>query len=105
MKIEFYKTQKVPTRLRLLVDDKYLVDYEKTGLYALPGEFAWKFSFCSEAKTCYDKILDAIIRTMMEQSYDHGCSWRETKRIITNPDRKSCSSFDVVVCFRVRDGG
>ena len=104
MKIEFFSPEKIPTRLRLLVEDKYHVYYEKAKADRL-GEFAWKFTFWDEAKECYEEILDAIVSTMMSQSYDHGASWRETSRRVVNAEDESWGSVEVVVCFRIRDAG
>lgn len=80
MKIEFYipKDTKIPTDLRLMVDDKYQVIYKR-----VPNLFAYKFDIYSIK--CHDKslaesIIDNIVKKMIYQSVDHGSEWRDVDR-------------------------
>lgn len=102
MKIEFYipSDQVIPTRLRLRVDDKYDVYYDKD-----PVEFAWHFKFWNDAKDHYETIINEIVNRMELQSYDHGACWRETGREVTHYPEAFWDSLDVKVAFRVRDAG
>lgn len=102
MKVQFYipKSQTIPTQLRVKIDDKYDIYYDK-----VPGMFAWDFQFFGEAKDCYEVLLDKIVHTMCNQSYDHGASWRETKREIVKQGSEWYDDFVVRVYFRVRDAG
>lgn len=98
--VKFYipKDETIPTQLRVKVDDKYDVYYDKS-----PEGFAYDFRFFNDAKDHYETILDAIVSRMCSQSYDHGASWRETKREIIKPTEKWWDDLIVRVYFRVRD--
>lgn len=102
MKIEFYipKGEKIPTQLRVKVDDAIDVYYDR-----LPDVFGWQLVFFkhqgvnSEMAT---SIADEIVREMIWQSYDHGAQWRERGvREVEEDEFNIC----IKVYFRVRDAG
>ena len=101
MKIEFYSAeQKVPTQLRLKVDDNIDVYYSH-----LPDKFGYKFEFFKHLGVTAElasAITDEIVSKMIEQSYDHGAQWRESgDREIVNDDFE----LSITVFFRLRDAG
>ena len=106
MKIEFYisEDEMIPTQLKLKVNDKYQVNYSR-----VPGEFAYEFEMFGlpqNRKDIADEIIDNIVRKMINQSYDHGASWRETNReFIEEFSYVDVSSYKYKVSFRVRDAG
>lgn len=102
MKIEFYipKDEKIPTQLRVKVDDKIDVYYD-----ALPDTFGWSLKFFKHqgvTSEMVNAITDEIVHLMSWQSYDHGAYWKERGvREIKEEDY----IFVVNVYFRVRDAG
>lgn len=102
MKIEFYvpKDQTIPLQLRLKVDGKFDVDYDR-----LSDTFGWKFEFSKFQGVTLEManaITDEIVSRMISQSYDHGAQWRERGvREIVNDEWE----LSVTVFFRVRDAG
>lgn len=99
MKIEFYipKDQTIPTNLRLKIDDKYDVHYQRG-----TPDFSWIFEFYGpNVEEKYIDLLNEIVKTMEYQSYDHGAEWIETKRTIFPFDKYSPPK--VKVHFRIRD--
>lgn len=101
MNIEFYTAkQKVPTQLRLKVDDKIDVYYNQ-----LSDKFGYKFEFFKHQGVTIElatKITDEIVSRMIDQSYDHGAQWREIGvREIDNEEY----NVRIKVFFRVRDAG
>ena len=102
MKIDFYipKDETIPTQLRVKVNDQYDVYYE-----ALADVFGYEFTFFKIqgiTKEMATAITDEIVLRMIDQSYDHGSSWRESNvREIVETD------FQIIVkvYFRVRDAG
>ena len=101
MDVQFYipKYEVVPTRLRLMVDRKY-VTYER-----LEDGIVYDFYFTDatdeEAVTIATKIAD----TMESQSYDHGSEWRRTYIEIVEQSERYRIGPIVRVAFRVRDAG
>lgn len=102
MKINFYipKDEKIPTRLRVKVDESLDVYYEQ-----LPDAFGYKFSFFQSQGVTLNMattITDEIVSRMVSQSYDHGAQWRECgiREIVLNDWELSITVF-----FRVRDAG
>lgn len=80
MKIEFCipKNESIPTNLRLKVDDKFDVCYER-----LSKSLAYRFSFYRfQGVDCFlaDDIMDQIVRQMREQAYDLGACLEEISR-------------------------
>ena len=100
MKVQFYipDYQTIPTQLRVRVNDKYDVYYDK-----VPNEFDWDFTFWNEAKDCYATLLGELVSRMCNQSEDHGSSWRETGREVIKQCEDSWGSIVVRVHFRIRD--
>lgn len=101
MKIEFYapEGENIPTKLRLKVDDKIDVYYNR-----LPNGLAYRFSFFRfQSVDCFlaDKIVSQIVQMMHEQSYDHGAYWEEIVREVAADEHE----IRVTVDFRVRDAG
>lgn len=102
MKIEFYipKSETIPTRLRVKVDDEIDVYYG-----SLPEAFGFKFEFFKHQGVTLEMataITDEIVRKMVSQSYDHGAQWRECGvREVVNDEL----DLSITVYFRVRDAG
>ena len=101
MKIKFYvpDDERIPTMLRLKVDDSIDVYYEKVA-----AKFAYTFSFLPVIQNINldiaTAIVDEIVSTMVSQSYDHGAQWREHGvREIKNDEFE----LSITVYFRVRD--
>lgn len=109
MDVRFYipKGKVIPTRFRLLVDNKYDVYYKEVNLGPdRPYGFAYDFTFWSqEAIDNYETILDEIIRLMIWQSHDRDVRWVETGREIIHAPRDMLEDLTVRVYFRVRDAG
>lgn len=100
MKIKFCipESQTIPTRLRLKVDEKYDVYYERrTAAFAYTFEFFKSQGVTEELAT---EITNEIVRRMISQSYDHGAQWRECfSREVESDEYNIC----ITVYFRVRD--
>lgn len=102
MKIDFYipKDQTIPIQLRLKVNEQYDVYYE-----SIATAFGYEFTFFKIQGVTQEMaiaITDEIVLRMIDQSYDHGSSWRESNvREIVETD------FQIIVkvYFRVRDAG
>lgn len=102
MKIDFYipKDETIPTQLRLKANDQYDVYYKRLG-----NTFGYEFIFYKFQGVTNEMaraITDEIVLRMIDQSYDHGSSWRENNvREIVETD------FQIIVkvYFRVRDAG
>lgn len=99
MKIEFYipKDETIPTQLRLKVDgmDVY---YEK-----VHNDFAYDFTLWGKARENSTAIVDAIVRRMCSQSYDHGAEWRERNRETIEHGPEEWSALVIRVYFRIKD--
>lgn len=96
-------TNPIPTSMQLLVNREHLVVYRQTDCDKL-GEFAYRFDvYPSDDGVDCDKIVSAIVRKMVSQSYDHGAQWRETRRY--RIDKERMSPVSIVVQFYVRDAG
>jgi hypothetical protein len=105
--IEFYipPSQTIPTIPRLNIDNcKYQVIYTRD-----MNEFAYTFEFYkwkSDEPITEElalEILDQIVRTMSNESYDHGASWRATSIDKIENEYTGCPTYKVK--FRIRDGG
>lgn len=102
MKIDFYipKDTTIPLQLRLEVNEQYSVYYKESA-----DVFGYEFTFFKIqgiTKEMATAIVDEIVLRMIDQSYDHGAHWRETKvREYFENDFK----IIVKVYFRVRDAG
>lgn len=102
MKIDFYipKDTAIPLQLRLKVNEQYDVYYEE-----FADVFGYEFTFFKIQGVTQEMaraITDEIVLRMIDQSYDHGSSWRENKtREVIENDFK----IIVKVYFRVRDAG
>lgn len=100
-KIEFYKIdrEKIPTGLRLLVDDEIQVAYER-----LHDKFGYHFEINKPMDEEYARgIIDDIVRMMEIQSYDHGAEW-----VVTDIETKVEDLFGMMfykfnVLFRIKD--
>lgn len=101
MKIEFYTppSETIPTKLRLLIDDKEQVVYSP-----LRDAFGYEFTIYNAASEERAKeIFDRCVSIMCSQSYDHGAQWRAVHAAI-KPDGDDYFRYYVgVVTFRVRD--
>jgi hypothetical protein len=102
VKIEFYipKDEKIPTRLRVKVDETIDVYYER-----LHDAFGYKFEFFRHQGVTLEMattITDEIVSRMVSQSYDHGAQWREcgVREVVNNE-----WDLSITVFFRVRDAG
>lgn len=101
MKIEFCcGTEKIPTGLRLLVDDKIHVDYKR-----LNSTFGYEFKiYGAENNEQAMSIVKEIASIMEHQSYDHGSEWRRTGIDIMHEGNKEWYEPCVIwVHFRVKD--
>lgn len=102
MDIKFYmpEHETIPTRLRVKVDGKFDVYYER-----LNDKFGWRFEFFKCQGVTFEMataIVDEMISQMISQSYDHGSQWRECEiRDILNDDY----DLQITVFLRVRDAG
>ena len=102
MKIDFYipKDETIPTQLRVKVNEQYDVYYKRLG-----NTFGYEFIFYKFQGVTNEMaraITDEIVLRMIDQSYDHGSSWRENNvREIVETD------FQIIVkvYFEVRDAG
>lgn len=102
MKIDFYipKDETIPTQLRVKVNEQYDVYYKRLG-----NTFGYEFIFYKFQGVTNEMaraITDEIVLRMIDQSYDHGSSWRENNvREIVETD------FQIIVkvYFGVRDAG
>lgn len=102
MKIDFYipKDQTIPIQLRVKVNKQYDVYYE-----AFADVFGYRFNFFKIQGVTQEMaraITDEIVLRMIDQSYDHGSSWRENNvREIVETD------FQIIVkvYFGVKDAG
>ena len=102
MKIDFYipKDTAIPLQLRLKVNEQYDVYYE-----ASADVFGYEFTFFKIqgiTKEMATAITDEIVLRMIDQSYDHGSSWREDE---TREFTENDYTITIVVHFRVRDAG
>lgn len=102
MKIDFYipKDQTIPLQLRLKVNEQYDVYYE-----ALADVFGYEFTFFKIqgiTKEMATAITDEIVLRMIDQSYDHGASWRESK---VQGYFENDHEIAITVYFKVRDAG
>lgn len=102
MKIDFYipKDTAIPLQLRLKVNDQYDVYYKR-----LVGIFGYEFTFFKYQGVTSEMartITDEIVLRMIDQSYDHGSSWREDE---TREFTENDYTITIVVHFRVRDAG
>ena len=102
MNIAFYtpEYETIPTRLRVKVDEKIDVYYER-----LNDKFGWRFEFFKHQGVTLEmatSIVDEMISQMISQSYDHGVQWRECGvRDVVNDD----FDLQITVFLRVRDVG
>lgn len=102
MKIDFYipKDETIPTQLRVKVNEQYDVYYER-----LTNAFGYRFSFFKFQGVTQEMaraITDEIVLRMIDQSYDHGASWRESK---VQGYFENDYEIAITVYFRVRDAG
>ena len=99
MNVEFYKmkSEKIPTKLRLLVDGEQ-VDY-----WPVDGKFAYDFEFTVTNEEESLEIAKELAQIMCDQSYDHGQSWRVTGISIVEQDERYAIGTIVRVNFRIRD--
>lgn len=102
MKIDFYipKDETIPTQLRVKINDQYDVYYER-----LASAFGYRFSFFKFQGVTQEMaraITDEIVIRMIDQSYDHGAHWRETK---VKEYFENDYEIVITVYFRVRDAG
>ena len=96
--------EEIPTALRLVVNEKYVVVYRRTDC-DVSGEFAYRFDvYYGDDNTDYDELVSAIVRKMESQSYDHGAQWRETSRERIDRGRQT-SYVSIIVRFYTRDAG
>ena len=101
MDVQFYFPgyEIVPTKLRLMVDGKY-VTYER-----LEDGIVYDFYFTDVTDEEAVAIATKIADIMESQSYDHGSEWRRTYiEIVKQSDRYKIGPI-VRVAFRVRDAG
>lgn len=102
MEIKFYtpEYETIPTRLRVKVNGKYDVYYER-----LRDKFGWRFEFFKYQGVTVEiatAIVDEMVSQMISQSYDHGAQWRECGvRDVLNDD----FDLSITVFLRVRDAG
>lgn len=102
MKIDFYipKDETIPTQLRVKVNEQYDVYYER-----LAHAFGYRFSFFKFQGVTQEMaraITDEIVLRMIDQSYDHGASWRESK---VQGYFENDHEIAITVYFKVRDSG
>ena len=99
MDVKFFipSDELIPTRLRLTVDGSH-VYYER-----VHDKFAYDFTLYDDAAKNYKAIVDEIVKTMCEQSYDHGSEWRESRREIISRSEEWYEPVVVRVYFHVKD--
>lgn len=99
MEIKFFipDDQTIPTQLRLTADGVH-VYYNR-----LPDRFAYRFTVYTQDENAAANIVEEIAHIMVNQSYDHGASWR-IKTIVQVSD-ESVMSYTYDVDFRFRDAG
>lgn len=83
--IKFYipKNTSIPTHMALLINDKYIVNYEK-----VRGAFAYDFVFYNRENYSMDDLLNQIVATMVSQSYDNGTPCKEKLREVIYTTRE-----------------
>lgn len=100
MEIKFYtpEYETIPTRLRLKVNERFDVYYERLG-----NTFGYRFEFFKHQGVTYEMataFVDEIVSRMISQSYDYGAQWREYGvRDVVNDDY----DLQITVFLRVRD--
>jgi hypothetical protein len=99
MKIEFYipTNEKIPTRLRLLVDGMH-VYYNR-----VEDDFAYDFTLWGKARDNATDIVNELVRILCSQSFDHGAEWRETKREVIEEGVMDWEATTIRVFFRIKD--
>lgn len=101
MEIKFYMPEgvSVPTQLRLRVDGDIDVYYDRS---PSGGWKFWLFKFQNVTREMAEAIVGAVWQRMVNQSYDHGVSWRERGvREVYEDEYK----IEITIDYRVRDAG
>ena len=109
MDVKFYipGNAVIPTSLKLIVDGRYIVTYEKAIADSnLPYGFAYDFTFRNNIAN-RKAVMDEIVSILYRQSYDHGVQWRETKRQVIRKviDGRYGTIITERVYFKIRDAG
>lgn len=104
MDVQFYipKYEIVPTKLRLMVDGKY-VTYERFEYE--PVCIAYDFYFMDATDEEAVAIATKIADNMESQSYGHGSEWRKAYIEIVEQNERYRIGQIVRVAFKVRDAG
>lgn len=111
MKIEFYTPhwEYIPTELRLDITNIENHPPLKATYEKYPNEFAYKLVIYhallaqeNTYKVC-DDIADKFINILQSQSYDHGASWRLTRKELMSSSDEYSTEYKL--SFRVRDAG
>lgn len=101
MDIRFYvpSDEKVPTQLRLMVNDKQVT------YWRLDDQLGYDFRFIDVSDD--EALAEAaeIAKIMEWQSYDHGSQWRVTSIELVKQNERYRIGPIVRVLFRVRDAG
>lgn len=93
----------VQTELRVIVDGISI------GYTRLPDDFAYEFVVNNvisqiEIDIAHEKIRK-VVTAMINQSFDHGSSWRETDTKICTDLVERYAQYVETVYFRIRDAG